>query len=183
VLSEAGDAGKITIAGRIGRDPNDPTRFVILTPAEFVVLDGKLLATAEEGAGGNINIAASTYLASTQSETNVRSERGISGTVDIQSPVTAISGTFAPLPETFLSAAELLGQRCAERLSRGQYSSFVVGGRDGVPRAPGSFLLSPLSPAGPTGSPARLQGKGLQAPPTQRLVGFDCGGHLLLQGR
>jgi hypothetical protein len=149
VQSDAGDAGKITIAGDIVREePNDSTstpRFVIRAPAQFVVLDDKLLATAIEGRGGNIEITAKdAYLASTESETNVRSEHGISGTVDVRALVTSISGTFAPLPEEFLTAAELLPEQCSLQLQRGHDSSFVVIEREGIPQEPGSFTLSPL---------------------------------------
>lgn len=149
VQSDIGDAGKITIAGDIAReesgDAASAPRFIIRAPAQFVVLDGKLLATAVEGRGGNIEVAAKdAYLASTESETNVRSERGISGTVDVRAPVTSISGTFAPLPEEFLTATELLPEQCSIQLQHGHDSSFMVIEREGIPQEPGSFMLSPL---------------------------------------
>jgi hypothetical protein len=149
VQSDTGDAGKITIAGDIVRedaaDAAHAPRFVIRAPARFIVLDGKLLATAVEGRGGNIEAAAKdAYLASTESETNVRSERGISGTVDVRAPMTSISGTFAPLPEEFLTAVELLPEQCSIQLQRGHDSSFVIIEREGIPQEPGSFTLSPL---------------------------------------
>jgi hypothetical protein len=61
----------------------------------------------------------------------------LQGTVDIRGPVTSISGTVAPLPQSFARAAELLRDRCAERLRGGSVSRFVLGGRDGVPLEPG----------------------------------------------
>jgi hypothetical protein len=64
--------------------------------------------------------------------------------VAIQAPVTNVSGTVAPLPQTFARAGELLRDRCGERVRGGTISRFVLGGRDGVPLEPGSLLLSPL---------------------------------------
>ncbi len=55
-----------------------------------------------------------------------------------------LSGTIAPLSQRFSPAVVLLRQRCAERLRGGQVSSFIVGGRDGVPVAPDGVLSSPL---------------------------------------
>jgi hypothetical protein len=64
--------------------------------------------------------------------------------VDIQAPVTSLSGTLAPLPQEFVSAAALLPARCAARFSGGKVSSLVLGGRGGLPPDPGGVLPSPL---------------------------------------
>jgi hypothetical protein len=64
--------------------------------------------------------------------------------VDIQAPVTTLSGTLAPLPQAFVNVAALLPARCAARLSEGKTSSLVLSGRDGLPIAPDSLLPSPL---------------------------------------
>ena len=62
----------------------------------------------------------------------------------IQAPVTSLSGTLAPLPQAFVNVAALLPARCAARLSGGQTSSLVLGGRYGLPAEPGGVLPSPL---------------------------------------
>jgi filamentous hemagglutinin family protein len=145
VQSDAGDAGKITIAGHVARDTTGSTAFVTEAPANYIILDGKILATADQGRGGNIEIRASqAFLASPESETNVASQSGVSGTIDIQAPVTSLSGTLAPLPEAIVQAASLLRQSCAARFSAGKLSSLVVGSRDGLPWEPGVFMPSPL---------------------------------------
>jgi hypothetical protein len=64
-------------------------------------------------------------------------------TGSLQALVTNISGTVAPLPQTFARAGELLRDRCGERVRGGTVSRFVLGGRDGVPLEPGGLLLSP----------------------------------------
>ena len=72
------------------------------------------------------------------------SERGIDGEVDIRAPVTEVSGTFTPLPKDFQSALSLLREPCMARIQEGKYSSFMVGGRDGLPLEPGGLLPSPI---------------------------------------
>ena len=84
-------------------------------------------------------------MADPASRIDASSALGISGTVDIQAPVTSLSGTLAPLPQAFVSAAALLPAQCAARAQGGRYSSLVLGGRDGLPADPGGVLPSPLA--------------------------------------
>jgi len=123
----AGDAGNITI---------DP-QFVILQ-------NSQILAQAFGGNGGNISIVAGVFFADPTSTISASSTLGVSGTVDIQAPVTSLSGTLAPLPAEIVQAAGLLQARCAARLAGGTSGSFVVAGREGLPLEPGGFLPSPL---------------------------------------
>jgi hypothetical protein len=60
--------------------------------------------------------------------------------VDIQAPVSNISGIVSPLSSDYVSAATLLRERCIARIREGKYSSFVIGGRDGLPLEPGNML-------------------------------------------
>jgi hypothetical protein len=62
---------------------------------------------------------------------------GINGEVNIQAPVTHLSGALMPLPQAFARATALLSSRCAERLRAGNVSSFIMrerGRRAGPPR-------------------------------------------------
>jgi hypothetical protein len=59
--------------------------------------------------------------------------------------VTALTGSIAPLPQTFVDVAVLLPARCAARLSGGKASSLILGGRDGLPLEPSGVLPSPLA--------------------------------------
>jgi filamentous hemagglutinin family protein len=128
VQGGGGDAGNITI---------DP---------QFVILEGsKIIANAFEGKGGNIRIEAGVFLADPNSLVDASSTLGIQGTVDIRAPLTNLSGALAPLPQAFVSVAELLPARCTARLGGGTYSSLVVGGREGLPPDPGGLLPSPLT--------------------------------------
>lgn len=116
----------------------------IAVDPQFVVLNGsEIRADAFGGPGGNVGIAADVFLASPDSVVSASSALGTQGRVDIQAPINQLSGGLSPLPGTFLSTAELLPAQCVVRLQDGKASSFVVGGRDGLPPEPGSVLPSP----------------------------------------
>jgi hypothetical protein len=80
-----------------------------------------------------------------ESTITASSTLGVQGTVDIQVPVTSLSGAIAPLPQALVDVAALLPARCAVRLSGGTYSSLVLGGREGLPLGPAGLLPSPLT--------------------------------------
>jgi filamentous hemagglutinin family protein len=124
--------GPETVGGNITIDP----QFVILQ-------NSQILAQATQGQGGNINIVAGSFIADPASLVSASSQLGVSGTVNIQSPVQNFSSVLAPLPKNFQSAAALLAQRCAARVAGGQVSTFVMAGREGLPAEPGGFLTSP----------------------------------------
>jgi large exoprotein involved in heme utilization and adhesion len=139
ITAEVG-GGASTVGGNITIDP------------QFVVLqNSQIVANAFAGKGGNIRIQAQqAFLADPASTVSASSALGISGQVNIQAPVTSLSGAVAPLPQAFAQTTELLRSRCVERLREGRVSRLVLGGRDGVPLEPGSLLLSPLTQAGQT---------------------------------
>jgi filamentous hemagglutinin family protein len=128
VWGGGGDAGNLTLT------------------APFVVADhSSIIANAFGGRGGNIQITADAFLADPTSLVSASSALGIQGTVNIQAPVTALSGIVAPLPQTFGQVAALLPARCAARFREGNASSMVLGGRPGLPAEPGGVLPSPLA--------------------------------------
>src|ERR671930_1993903 len=95
--------------------------------------NSQIVANAFAGKGGNIRIQAQqAFLADPASTVSASSALGISGQVNIQAPVTSLSGAVTPLPQAFAQTTELLRSRCVERLQEGRVSRFVVGGRDGV---------------------------------------------------
>jgi large exoprotein involved in heme utilization and adhesion len=127
VRGGGGDAGNLTL------------------DAPFIVADGsQIVANAFGGRGGNILINAGVFLADPASLVSASSALGIQGTVNIQAPVTALSGALAPLPQTVVQVAALLPARCAARYRGGTVSSFVLGRRGGLPLEPGGVLPSPL---------------------------------------
>jgi large exoprotein involved in heme utilization and adhesion len=123
--------GPQTTGGNISIDP----RFVVLKKSSIV-------ANAYQGRGGNIRIQAGTFLADPDSTVDASSALGIDGSVDIQAPVTNISGLIQPLSEDFKAAITMLREPCMARLHQGEYSSFLVSGRGGMPLQPGQALPS-----------------------------------------
>jgi hypothetical protein len=77
--------------------------------------------------------------------------------VNVQSPISQAGGKIVPLSKTTLETTALLSQRCAA-LAGGQYSSFVVSGRDALPIEPGGWLVSPLAFRGTESAGPRIHG-------------------------
>ena len=125
-----GDAG--TMGGKIA-----------LTPRYLILKNSRVDATAIDGAGGLIDIKASTFLADPFSQANISaaSQFGTNGTVAVKAAVSSISGVVSPLSSDFLKTSVLLRESCLARIREGgAYSSFVVGGRDGLPLEPGNLI-------------------------------------------
>ena len=132
IVTSVAGSGTDTNGGDITIDPN----FVFLQ-------NSQILAQAFAGTGGNITITSNVFLADPNSLVDASSQRGISGEVNILSPVQNVGGRLTPLSQQFSSAAALLAQRCAARAADGKFSTFVVAGREGLPVEPGGFLASP----------------------------------------
>jgi large exoprotein involved in heme utilization and adhesion len=124
--------------------PNTSGGNITLDPAVVTLQNSQIRAEAVQGQGGNISIIAGTFLADQTSVVSASSQFGLSGSVNIQSPLSNLSGTLATLPQRPLQAQQLITQRCAAQGS-GHSSSLVVAGRDMLPVEPGGWLMSPLS--------------------------------------
>ena len=124
--------------------PNTAGGNILLDPAVVTLQNSQVRAEAIQGQGGNISIIAGTFLADPTSVVSASSQFGLSGSVNIQSPVSSLSNTLATLPQHPLSTPPLLTQRCAAQ-AVGKLSSLVVAGRDMLPVEPGGWLMSPLS--------------------------------------
>ena len=124
--------------------PNTSGGNILLDPAVVTLQNSQVTAQAVQGTGGNINIIAGTFLADPTSIVSASSQFGLSGAVNIQSPVSNLSGSLATLPQRPLQAQPLLSQRCAAQMN-GRLSSLVVSGRDALPVEPGGWQMSPLA--------------------------------------
>ncbi|MGH9786886.1 MAG: beta strand repeat-containing protein, partial [Terriglobia bacterium] len=140
VLGGSGGGGDITI---------DP-QFVILQ-------NSQILAQAILGTGGNISITTNLFLPDSLSIVDASSQFGVNGNVTIQSPISQAGGKIVPLSNMPLETTALLGQRCAALAAGGQFSSFVMTGRDVLPTEPGSWLTSPLTSLTPALSPGERE--------------------------
>lgn len=117
---------------------------ILIDPRYVVLNDSRIIANAYEGHGGSVRIVSDVFLASPDSTVSASSQLGIDGTVDIQSPVTDISGTLAPVRGSFLQSADMVRDRCMARLQGTPRSSLTVSGRDGLPPRPGTALPASL---------------------------------------
>lgn len=117
---------------------------IMIDPAVVTLQNSRILAQAVQGQGGSISIIAGTFLADQTSVVSASSQFGLSGSVNIQSPLSSLSNTLATLPQRPLPTQPLLTQRCAAQ-AVGQLSTLVVAGRDMLPVEPGGWLMSPLS--------------------------------------
>ena len=72
---------------------------ITLDPAFMTLQNSQVLAQAVQGQGGNINIIAGTFLADPTSVVSASSQFGLSGAVNIQSPLSRLSNTLATLPQ------------------------------------------------------------------------------------
>jgi large exoprotein involved in heme utilization and adhesion len=153
------EGGPTTIGGNITIDP-----------ALLTLQNSQILARANQGQGGNINIVAGTFLADQTSLVDASAQEGISGTVNIQSPVSSLSGTLATLPQHPLQVQNLLSQRCAAQVG-GRLSSLVVAGRDRLPAEPGGWLMSPMTMIADSGAlPSEQPATSLSADPPDQVV-------------
>nr|MBI3611845.1 filamentous hemagglutinin N-terminal domain-containing protein [Nitrospirota bacterium] len=128
-----------SVQGGLGNGGN-----ITIDPLFVIVQGSQVLANAFGGNGGNILIVAGVFLVDPTSTISASSTFGVSGTVQVQTTVSNLSESVAPLSGEFVHTPELLQARCAARFQGGQYSSFVVAGRDGLPLEPGGLLPSPL---------------------------------------
>jgi hypothetical protein len=79
------------------------------------------------------------FVADPRSVVDASSDKGINGTVNIES-IIDLSENATPLPQGFAESLVLLAEPCAERLRGGQVSSFVMSGRAGIPPDPSGGL-------------------------------------------
>ncbi len=139
-----------TLSAKVGGGSSTVGGNITVDPDFFIVERSRIIANAFQGQGGNIDMVAGVFLVDPSSVIDASSALGINGSVNIEAPVTNLSGTLAPLPQGFLQVAALLAQHCAARMG-GTYSTFVVAGREGLPLEPGGLLPSPLYEAGAVG--------------------------------
>lgn len=115
-----------------------------LNPRFIVLKDSRIIAKADKGKGGNIDIETTAYLKDAVSEVDASSKKGIHGTVDIHAAFNYLGENIAPLPGDFRSAVKMLREPCIARLQGGKYSSLVAEGHDAFPVEPCGLMPSPL---------------------------------------
>ena len=121
------------------------TNFIVAFPSGAPGDGNDIIANAQEGNGGNINITAESLLgieertASPENGTNdidASSEFGLSGTVtintfDVNTPEAGIE-----VPDNLVESEQTVAQACRSDRLAGQVSNFTIGGRGGIPPQP-----------------------------------------------
>jgi large exoprotein involved in heme utilization and adhesion len=129
-----------SVQGGTGTSGGDIT---IDPQAVLIQNNSQILAQAFQGNGGNISITAGVLILEPGSLIDATSQLGVSGQVSVQAPIQSLAGIVNPLPQSFVSNANLYAQHCAANKGW-QFSSFAQGSRDGIPPQPGEYLASPL---------------------------------------
>ncbi|MDT7043028.1 filamentous hemagglutinin N-terminal domain-containing protein [Candidatus Nitronereus thalassa] len=135
------------ISGSTGGGPTTQGANIDFDPLWIIIENSRIVANAFEGTGGNITFTATQGVFIDQFTTeniDFSSQFGTSGSLDVQAPIINLSGIITPLPQDALKVAKMFAARCAAQQG-GQFSSFVQGGRDGIPPPPGGFMTSPLN--------------------------------------
>jgi hypothetical protein len=137
VETGAGNGGNVDVPSPGGTPP----------PGLAVLNRSQIIATADDGNGGNIQLAAGDLLASQGVVVDATSRRGVSGIVQITGPDENLAGQIVPLPTNFFDAAKLMTTACDARRTR--TGSFVVQTRSGIDPLPDAPLgASELAPRG-----------------------------------
>lgn len=127
-----GDGGNVTIK----------TSFIIAVPSE----DSNISANAFTGKGGNVDITVKSLFGiesrsrpTSLSDITASSERGVAGTVELNTPDVDPSRGLIQLPSNLVDASQQIAQGCTPR--RGQTASrFIATGRGGLPLSPNEPL-------------------------------------------
>ncbi|MEQ8516972.1 MAG: filamentous hemagglutinin N-terminal domain-containing protein [Chromatocurvus sp.] len=120
-----------------------------LAPAELILVrTSALLASANAGNGGRININAENFLRDARSTFQVTSTLGDPGSLEINAPQQDISAAVSELDVDILDATELISDRCA--VNPEDASSLVVAGPGIVAETFDAYLTSDFQPTATT---------------------------------
>lgn len=114
--------GEITtsVQGGIGNGGD-----IMVTDAVMVINDGKIVAQADAGKGGNIHLVTQHLIPSADSLLSASSRVGIDGNIFISSPINDLSGQVLGLSTEFIDGAALLPRSCAARVADQRPSEFI----------------------------------------------------------
>ena len=155
VVSAYGDAGNIEIYltkwlnmldSRISTTAargNGSGGNIFIDPQFVILNNSQIVANAQLGSGGLINIITDFFLPSIDSIISASSASGLpelQGTVSIQSQNSNIAGSIGVLPGSLRDVSNLLNEDCAAAAAK--QSSFTVGGRGSLPLSPDNVTSS-----------------------------------------
>lgn len=133
-----------SISSSVQGGPSTAGGNITIDPKTVVLQDAQILASAQQGNGGNITITTPVFLADPRSVVDASSQFGLNGSVTIQSPTSNLSETVGQLASKTSPPQVLLQNRCVA-LAGGEQSTFILAGRDTLPSQPGGWLSSPVA--------------------------------------
>ena len=131
--------------GNAGSNITINTEFLVASPNQ----NSDILATAEFGMGGNINITTQGIFGIEERPQNpftndidASSEFGLDGTITINNPDVNALQTDTELPKNLVESEQSLTQACQSEGIAGQASGLVIKGKGGVPPEPTEPMYS-----------------------------------------
>ena len=112
---------------------------VSIDPELFTLRQSQIVAQANAGTGGNITLVAENFIADTESLISASSQRGIDGSVEIESPNQAINPSSIVLNTGFQDLPEFLSNNCNPSSVQDR-SYLVVENMNAVRRDPNDYL-------------------------------------------
>ena len=144
------DSGVTTsVQGAVGT--SDAGNVFIHTPKGLVVVDGSaVVAQANAGAGGQIEIFSASSFISGDSVISASSQQGPQGEIKLTNPENALISELASLPAALEDPSQFLRNACDLRTER--EGSFTVRPRPPAAAPPDQFLHAPLTDQVPSGA-------------------------------
>ena len=116
---------------------------ISIDPELFTLRQSLIVAQANAGTGGNINLVATNFLTDTETLISASSQRGIDGTVEIESPNQAVNPVSADLNTGFQALPEFISNNCTSSDLRDR-SYLMVDNMNPVRRDPADYLPDPI---------------------------------------
>lgn len=112
---------------------------ISIDPELFTLRQSQIVAQANAGTGGNINLVATNFIADTETLISASSQRGIDGTVEIESPNQAVNPISVELNTGFQTLPEFISNNCTSPALHDR-SYLVVENMNPVRRSPADYL-------------------------------------------
>jgi len=138
------EGGTISAAAG-GVTPMDDGGNVNIDPVFVILREGSILATANAGNGGNIDIRAGSFIIDTNSVIDASSQTGLDGRITIDT-VNNIYGSVLLLEAPAMNVPDMITQKCVAAAFQ-DGSSLIVEQREAYNWSPQDYVPSPLRTA------------------------------------
>ncbi|MFT6432823.1 MAG: large exoprotein involved in heme utilization and adhesion, partial [Candidatus Azotimanducaceae bacterium] len=114
-----------------------------IDPMLFTLRQSQVVAQANAGTGGNIDLVADSFIVDTETLISASSQRGIDGSVEIESPNQAVNPVSAELNTGFQALPEFISSNCSSSGSQDR-SYLIVDNMNPVRHDPADYLAAPI---------------------------------------